>query len=435
MHQHDRCDHDHAHRDLAMHEEPLDAANQSLSDALRASFGILKLIMVVLVVLYFFSNVRRIDSHEQAVVLRLGKLQPKTYEPGLIWAFPFPVDEIIPLPTKSSNELSVDSHTFQRTPDEIGKPLSYIARGSGGLNPALDGALLTADAGLVHVQWKISFKVDDLIAYVSRFHTRGLEAAEELIRTLVETTGIHVASELTAQEMIRTRVSDVQSEMMRRINEGLTTLESGLQVTRLELYEPTPPIPVRQAFDNTQRAENTKEKKIQDARKDANKRLNEAAGAAHERLVRLLDEIDGIEKLPEGPGKDRSIQELQAESDRMLLEEVEGRAGRTIRDASSYLSVMVSRMQGDLELYRTLLPEYQRNPELLIERLWERARQALLANPEVIKIFRPAGAQIRLKIPFDPEQARVQEEQRLKEEEFDPSKLRPQRWGIVGPVD
>ncbi|UCE61236.1 MAG: hypothetical protein JSU63_05700, partial [Phycisphaerales bacterium] len=93
MHQ---IDHQHIHRDPDAVEEPLDAASQSLADALRASFSILKGIMLVLVVLYLFSNVRRIDSHEQALRLRLGKLLPGVEEAGLVWSFPYPIDEIVP---------------------------------------------------------------------------------------------------------------------------------------------------------------------------------------------------------------------------------------------------------------------------------------------------------------------------------------------------
>ncbi|MGB2987888.1 MAG: hypothetical protein WBE26_18625, partial [Phycisphaerae bacterium] len=110
----------HAHRNIEATEAPLDAAHQSLADALRASFSVLKGIMMVLVVLYLFSNVRSVGTHEQALVLRLGRLLPGVHEPGLMWAFPFPIDEIIPLPTKKSNDLLIDSHTFHRSNQEIG---------------------------------------------------------------------------------------------------------------------------------------------------------------------------------------------------------------------------------------------------------------------------------------------------------------------------
>ncbi len=425
-HPHDH-DHEHAHGELDVIEEPLDAANESLSDALRASFRILKGIMLVLVLLYVFSNVRKVDVHEQALQLRMGRLLPTVYEAEVVWAFPFPIDEIVPLPTRRSNDLLIDSHTFERRADEIGKPLSFISRGMGGLNPALDGALMTSDGGLVHVQWKVTYKFDDVRSYVSNIKSHQVEAAERLIRHMVETVGIHVASGHTAEEMIRTRVEEVQTEMKTRVNERLLALESGVTVTRVEMSEPTPPIPVRDAFDGTQKAENAKQKRINDAQQERTKILSEAAGAAYPKVIQVLDVID------KATPNDPAVAGLHAGLDKLLETEVEGQAGRLIKNAGAQMSVAVSQMQGDVELYRTLLPEYKRNPALLIGRLWEQTRQEIFSNSGVTKFYRPPGSQVRLRIPFDPEQARKEEEDRLKEKEFDVKKLRREHWVPVGP--
>ena len=90
--------------------------------------------------------------------------------------------------------------------------------------------MLTADAGLVHVQWKVTYKIDDVSSYVSNIGGKSVEAAESLIRTFVENVGIQLATELTAEELIRTRVDFVQSEMRRRINEQLASVDSGIKV-------------------------------------------------------------------------------------------------------------------------------------------------------------------------------------------------------------
>lgn len=427
MHPHDDH-HDHDHCELLVNEEPLDAANQSLADALRASFGILKLIILVLIVLYLFSNVRGIDGSEQALVVRMGKLAPGVHEAGLIWAFPFPLEEIVPLPTRKSNDLRIDAHTFFRRPDETDKPLSFILRGDGeGLDPSLDGALLTADAGLVHLQWKITYKIDDVRSYVSHFKGRQVEAAEALLKTVMENTGIHVAAELTAEEMIRKRVDYVQSEMLRRVNQRLTDWQSGITVTLVEVYEPTPPLQVREAFDNTQRAENQKQSKIRDAEQARTRQLSEAAGAAYARLLALLDAAEKAKQ------EDQPDATWRADLDRMLMEEVEGRAGRIIKDAGAFHSVVVGRMQSDVELYRTLLPEYERNPHLLIERLWEHTREEIANAAGVTKLYRPEGTLMRLHIGLDPQQTRLEEEARVKKQEFDPSKLKKPRMVPVGP--
>ena len=420
----------HADRDPSRQEEPLDAANQSLADALRASFGILKVIMMVLVVLYLFSNVRCIEGHEQALVLRLGRLLPKVHDAGQVWALPFPIDALLLLPTRKSNDLLVTSHSFHRRRDEIGKPLSFIHRGPHqGLHPTLDGALITSDSGLVHLQWKVKYKFDDVSSYVREIYGDRVEDAENLIRTFVETVGIQIASGLTAEEMIRTRVDYVQAEMKKRINERLSALDSGIAIERIDVHEPTPPLQIRSVFDDTQRAENARQLIIRSAEQERIKILSDAAGAAHLRLIRLLNRID------RGGTRERSLEQLQAQLDRMLEDEVEGRAGELIKNASAYHAIVVGRIQSDVDLYRALLPEYKRNPALLIGRLWEKTRQEIFESPGVTKIvgLHDGLQQFRLKIPLDPEQTRHQEEERIQKRKFDVKTLRPERYHPIGP--
>ena len=422
MHEHD----EHEHRNPELTEEPLDAANQSLSDALRASFRILKGIMMVLVVLYLFSNVRRVDSHEQALQLRLGRLLPTVHNPGLVAGLPFPIDEIVPLPVNRSNDLEVDSHTFYRTKDEMGKSLDFIDRG-GGLDPVMDGALLTADAGLVHVRWKLTYNINNVGDYVSEIVGDKVEAAAALIETYVETVGIEIVTELTAEEIIRTRMDYVQSEMKHRINERLKNLGSGITVVVVEVVDPTPPLSVRDAFIHTQRSENAKQRRIRDAEQEQTQILSKAAGVAHGRLIDLLNEIDAAK------AAGQPVDRLEAELDRMLTDEVEGEAGRLLKNASAYQTVVVSEIESDVQLYRRLLPEYKRNPRLLIARLWEEAKLRIYENPEVTKFYRPEGSQVRIHIGLDPDQTRAEEERRLLKQGFDIDTIRPRRIVPLGP--
>ncbi len=418
-----------AHRNLEVAEQPLDAASQSLADALRSSFSVLKVIMIVLVILYLFSNVRSIDTYEEALALRVGRLYRVVDKPGLVWAFPFPIDEIIPLPTKRSNDTLITSHTLHRSDQEKGKPISFLRRSDAqGLDPVMDGALLTADAGLVHVQWKVTYKIDNVRSYVTNLLGDNVEAAEGLIKTLIETTGIQVASELTAEEVIRTRVEYVQSELKRRINERLSALGSGIVVTFIEMYEPTPPVQIRGAFDATQAAENIKQRKIRAAEQKRTRILNEAAGAAHERLLALLEKID------RGGTEEEPVETLRGQLKDLLGNEAEGEAGRRIKEAGAYRTTVVSRIESDVEQYKTLLPEYRRNPLMLINRLWEETRQQILGSTGVTKFFRPKGLkEIRIKIPLDPEERRIEEQRRLEKKDFDPSKLREERLVPIGP--
>ncbi|MGB0714940.1 MAG: SPFH domain-containing protein [Phycisphaerae bacterium] len=418
MHQH----HHHHHHHSDVPEEPLDAASQSLSDAMRASFGILKVIMGILVVLYFFSNVGGIQAHEEVLVLRLGKLQPTVRDAGLSWAFPYPIDEVVRLPTKGSNDLKVTSHTFYRTEREVGKQLSFLSPRSSGLNPVQDGALLTSDAGLVHVEWELTYKIDDVIRYVSNLEGRNLEAAEELITLLVETSGIEVAGEMTAAEFTRTKIEQTQSELMRRVNLRLGELDSGIRLTRVNVKDATVPLAVRNSFVRTQQVENQKEEVIRNAKRDQTKRLNEAVGAIYPQMVAAIDMYE----------RDATPENRKKVED--LLDLAEGEVGEMIKEADSYFSVVVGRMRSDVETYRTLVREYETNPAMLIERLWESTRTQIFNNPDVKKIYKPLNlAQMRLEIGLDPEDVRADEERAVTEKEFNMEDLRPKTWKILGP--
>ncbi len=434
MHDHDDQNQDtydspvvdeHAHRNLGGAEEPLDAANQSLSDALISSFRILKGIMIVLMFLFVFSNVRSVDTSEQALQLRLGSLYD-VHDPGLVWAMPYPIDEIVPMPTKKSNELLINSHSFNRHASERGMPLAVIARdATEGLDPVHDGALLTADAGLVHTQWKITYKIDDLRSFVSIVEGDNVETAESLIRSYIETVGVHVASELTAEEIIRTRLEYVRSEMKKRVNERLRAINSGIDVTQVEMYEPTPPLQVRSSFDNAQMAENRQRAVIAQAEQARVKILNESAGAAYAELIEALDRRENAK------AEGRSLDDSQREIDRILNTLVEGSAGILLKEAGAQLSVLVGQIQSDVELYRTLLPEYESNPDLLIARLWEQTRGSIFKNPGVTKIYRPLGCQFRLTIPLDPKETQLAEERRLAVEKYDIGKLKGRRKSVL----
>ena len=91
----------------------LDVAGRSLFEALRVSFIILKVIMIVLVVLFLDSGFRTVGSDEQALVLRFGKIRgvgdQRVLGPGLHWVFPYPIDTIVKIPVekrdKSANQL------------------------------------------------------------------------------------------------------------------------------------------------------------------------------------------------------------------------------------------------------------------------------------------------------------------------------------------
>ena len=70
-----------------MLREALDPANQSLRDALRLSFRVLQLVMVVLVVVFLFSGLKTIEPGKLDCVCNSAKLK-RLWNPVLAPPFP-----------------------------------------------------------------------------------------------------------------------------------------------------------------------------------------------------------------------------------------------------------------------------------------------------------------------------------------------------------
>ena len=77
---------------------------QSLAEALRVSFTILKLAMLVLLIAYAFSGTFSVGSNEVALRLRFGDYvgSPgnRVLERGTYFAAPFPIEQIVKVDTR-----------------------------------------------------------------------------------------------------------------------------------------------------------------------------------------------------------------------------------------------------------------------------------------------------------------------------------------------
>src|SRR5579864_9258728 len=94
-------DHSHPHEEpeqTRSPETPVDAGSQALSEALRSSFAIVRLVMVLLVLVFLASGFFKVEPNEQAIILRFGKPRGEGTKallgPGLHWSYPYPIDEI-----------------------------------------------------------------------------------------------------------------------------------------------------------------------------------------------------------------------------------------------------------------------------------------------------------------------------------------------------
>ena len=414
--------HDHAHHDEGPLMDELDPANRSLAEALRLSFMFLKLIILGLVILFFWSAWYKVEEDKVAVRLQLGKIlgEPgrKVQPPGgPYFAWPEPIDRQIMIPTNRRTVPVFKAFWFQVKPGDEVKPLEQQAALSSGTIPGRDGSLITADKNLVHGQWTIDYKIepDNAVKFVQNVGLtdpgkdvlppeyaganpgeKSMYRADRLVANAAERGLIHAVAQVTIDQFIQ---NDVEYNLTAKpvIQELLDDLGSGITVTNVAQRLTTPLVSVRADFQQVNEALAEKANKIEQAEKERSSILRSVAGANYAELLEGIDRYEEARAL----GQDSADAERQV-IDLLHSDLIRGRAKDIIREAISYRTQVVQDIKGQAESFARLLPQYRKNPRIFRNRLWQDARQEIFSGDNETFYLSQGDNTIYLELSRDP---------------------------------
>jgi regulator of protease activity HflC (stomatin/prohibitin superfamily) len=401
--------------------EMLDPAQQSLAEALRLSFGILKITMLLLLVVYAFSGTFSVGSNEVALRLRFGDYVgapgERVLERGTYLAAPFPIEQIVKVDTRPMTLSLHREFWFETGGDERGKTRDEIRRGrQGPLNPVRDGSLLTGDMNIAHARWTVTFHVSDPVAYITNVGDKPL--AENLVSCAVQQGVVQAVAQLPADDLLKgimnreTAIGVAQ----RRLDE----MAAGLSIDQLTLDRVSAPGSVMASFDAVTTAETDRAQRIVAAQQDRARILGEAAGEGSDKLRELIEAYERATETgttAEQHATEKAIDEALAAL-RVSDVPIGGEVANIINAAKTYRTQVVERVKGDSETFSRLLPQYQQNPRIILSRLWEDAREQILTGD--VETFFTAPGQLQLQLNRDPviQKQRQQEQIRqLKEQQ------------------
>lgn len=431
LHQHDHDHHHHHHgEDDGELIEQLDPAQQSLADALRVSFFVLKIVMLALLVMYLLSGIFWVSEQENAVRLRFGALvgEPgeQVYSEGWYFGLPYPIEQVIRVPS---------------TPQSVGITRAFMpenVESTDPLNPERDGSLMSGDANVVHGQFSVNYRIADPAAFVQSVDSMTL--ADELVRSAAEQGVLYAVARTDADTFIR---GNVDMHLARTRAQGvLDSMRTGIELSTFVLNESRPPAAVAQAFEAVTRAESTRSSMIDAARQEQARILGEAAGEAalpmpdgsrapllslileYERAVQLGEEAEAenLDQL-----LDMAFRELVVPADPAAPEAatvaIGGEAAQAIQTARSYASGIVQRIRAEAETVSSLAQEYGDHQRLLYTRLWQDAREQIFTG-DIETFYIPPGRPY-LTTNRDPQVFEERERRRLQEEQGQPGQGRP----------
>lgn len=382
----------------------LDPAQQSLADALAVSFTVLKFAMLAAVFAYAFSGVFSVGSNEVALRLRFGNYVgapgERVLERGTYFAAPFPIEQVIKVDTRP-NTLKLDKDFWYETGmNERGTTRDQIRNTRAGpLNPMRDGSLLTGDVNIAHARWTITYIIGDPVAYVTNVGQRDL--ADQLIKCTIAQGIIRAIAQLPADDLLKGLVN--REVATATAQETLDAMASGLQITQLALEQVSAPVSVVASFDAVTTAETDRARRIVQAQQDRARILGEAAGQASDSLIALLDEYERVRETGTSSEIAVSEQKLQEAFDTLTVNNISigGLVAESINSARTYRTQVVEAVKGDREVFERLLPQFEKNPRIILSRLWEDARERILTGD--VETFYTLDGRLELQINRDPQ--------------------------------
>lgn len=393
----------------------LDPAQQSLAEALRVSFTILKLAMLALLVAYAFSGTFSVGSNEVALRLRFGDYvgEPgnRVLERGTYLAAPFPIEQIVKVDTRPITLVLDKEFWFETTAEESGLTRGQLqARKAMPLHPLRDGSLITGDSNIAHAKWTLTWRVGDPVAFLTNVGSKQL--ATDIVRLVAQQGIVQAIAQLAADDLLRGIVN--RELAVGLMQARLDDMRTGLVIDQLVLDKVSAPMRVAGSFDAVTSAESDRASRIVAAQQERSRILGETAGEASGRLMEL---VTAYEQEVERGDKEAALQ-IQGAIDAALADlrvgdtAIGGEVARVINAAKTYRTQVVERVASEAQAFEQLLPQYDRNPRLVLSKLWEDARESILTGD--VETFYTVAGQLELQLNRDPALQKERQKEQLK---------------------
>lgn len=371
-HDHPHHDHGHDHDHPHGHTKPTapalegeDAGTQALSDALRSSFAVVKVIMVGLLVLFLFSGFFVVGPQEKAIVLRFGVPvgggDGKLLGPGPHWAFPPPIDEVVRIPVGQ----------VQSVISSVGWYATTAANEAAGtepppgesLRPGVDGYLLTGDVNIVHLRATLRYR----IAEPGLRYMLDLANASNLVQNAFNNALLFSAARYKVDDALTRDQAGFREAARNRFEQLVTQHKLGITEIQIDNVQVIPPRQLRDAFAQVSAAEVRRSKELNEARTYENQTISKARAEAEAR---------------------KNI----GETERTRLVEF---------------------VAAEVERFTNNLPAWRSNRDLFVQQLQTDALRTIYTNAQE-KIIAPerrfgSGREVRLQINREPQKPKVLE--------------------------
>jgi len=199
---------------------------------------------------------------------------------------------------------------------------------------ATSGIMLTSDENVVHVEMNVQYKITDPASYLF-----SVSYPDDSLRQATDSALRGVIGHSTMDRILTEGRTLVRSDTQKEIEDTIKPYKLGITILDVNFQTARPPEEVKAAFDDAIAARENREQYVREAEAYAN--------------------------------------EVQPKAN--------GKAQRILEEAKAYSSRIILEAQGEVVRFLKLLPEYKKNKEMTLKRLYIESMERLLRNNK--KIF------------------------------------------------
>lgn len=280
---------------------------------------VLLIILAIVVIAIAGSSFFVVDQTEEAVVLRLGRFN-RSLGPGLHWKFPLGVEKNYNVPTQVIQNMSFGFRTERAGVNTVYSNVDYPE----------ESIMLTGDLNIVDVEWTIQYRITDARAWL--FH---VDNQQKTVRDISQSVVNMLVGDRAILDVMGEERANIEFQGQEEMNRLFESYGLGLTVTTVKLRNIVPPTgPVKDAFEDVNRA-------VQ----DMNRLINEGKEAFNKEIPRAR-----------------------------------GEAEQVIQQAKGYASERVNRADGDVARFKDVLAQYNAEPDTTRTRLYYEMVESVFQN-------------------------------------------------------
>lgn len=410
----------------------MDVANKAVTEALGLAFGVVRLAMIAMLVIFLLSGFQTVKENERGIRLLFGKIVAKDLPSGFVGSAPYPFGELIKVSTSTATlELNEDFWPFVREDDPArGSDLEQLPP-SGSLTPGSDGSLITGDQALAHTRATVTYSRDRIADNAQFIYP---QAEEHIVRAAVRRAIVLVAAETPVDELVKpsgeAEMDSIASRVQRYAQEQLDTIKSGIRISRLSLRQATVPIAVRSEFASVQNASTKAAQELVQAEAAREQALSEVAGDAARLIMERIARFEEAIALQDAQAQRQILSQINS----LMLGEpvvidgtpvadmVAGDVSQIMSQARQYRANRAIEMRAQADRFAVKLAQYRANPSVTIQAEWADAYRTFVDRDQVQVTYMPGTTEfIELLMTENPMISKLQrqlEEQMMNDKAF-----------------